>query len=86
MTNICKNCSEVSTPNSDGKCPKCGSDKGYTVSKTLTVRYSIEDEKTQVKKAITEKINDYTEKIFKDQFPNVYKILKESLEKRKDNF
>lgn len=39
---ICSKCGKDVTPNLEGKCPKCGSDK-FTVSNTFTIKYKIED-------------------------------------------
>ena len=54
MANICKNCSKEVIPDpDDGKCPECGSKKGYTVSQTFTIKWKIEDEKAEIQKAIS---------------------------------
>lgn len=87
MTNICKNCSKEVTPDpNDGKCPECGSKKGYTVSQTFTIKWKIEDEKAEIQKAIDEKFKEYNKFISQGNKVEFYKNLKELLLKEIPSF
>lgn len=83
---ICKACKEEVPDDTSGACPKCKAVDGYTVSRTWTFKWNIEDERHEIKRTIDKKFEEYDEFIKQGKNVELYKKLKESLEKQVPDF